>query len=107
MSKAQAGDPVKTLRKVGLKTSTPDLLSDTVSESGSSAVVLGNRKGNLILFAYMHIYVVVKGLVVQLAEVPWAKMLRQEWRVPRLIYILETLDLKYCVIILSQIKPSS
>ena len=43
MSKAQAGDPVKTLRKVGLKTSTPDLWSDTVSESGSSGV--GKWKG--------------------------------------------------------------
>ena len=43
LSKAQAGDPVKTLRKVGLKTSTPDLGSDTVSESGSSGV--GKWKG--------------------------------------------------------------
>ena len=33
LSKAQADDLVKTLRKVGLKTSTPDLGSSTVSES--------------------------------------------------------------------------
>ena len=65
MSKAQAGDPVKTLRKVGLKTSTPDLGSDTVSESGSSGV--GKWKG---VSYTVCIHAVVKGLVVQPAEDP-------------------------------------
>ena len=90
LSKAQAGDPVKTLRKVGLKTSTPDLGSDTVLESGNGKGYLIHRAqkwGPLVLgpsesvelviymvrgllsrdpvFWNLVVYVVVKGLVVQ------------------------------------------
>ena len=87
-------------------------------------VVLGNGKGYLILVAY----VVVKGLVVQPStslcpispvgqqtrssrqKIPWANMLRQEWRVPRLrlIYIGNIGSQVLCKApSLSRIKPSS